>query len=65
VSVVFIEATGVGGVNICTAHVEAIRFDKLGENSSAAYTICMTSGREYRVRKEWGEAIMSALEFSK
>ena len=42
-------------------NVETVRFDRLGENSSSAYSVRMTSGAVIRLDKAQGEKVLKAL----
>lgn len=57
-----VHVRGTGPVMINPAHIEAIRFDRLGENSSAAYKINMASGKVHGVSRGCGLRILAAME---
>lgn len=48
-------------VGLVLSHVESVAIDHAGINSAGAYTITMSSGKQYRVRKDDGERVVSLL----
>lgn len=45
-------------------HVETVKFDRLGENSSSAYAVRMSSGAIIRLDKVQGAKVLAALGVS-
>lgn len=51
-------------IDLVVAHIAAISVDKLGANSSRAYTITMSGGWTVRCGRESGERVRKALTTS-
>lgn len=48
-------------IGLVLSHIESVRIDHAGINSASAFTITMSSGKQYRVRKDEGERVIQAL----